>query len=169
MVVIECPTAALTGVTQDRLGIPSKCTVQAPHSAAPQPNLVPFMPSRSRRNQSSGMSGGASRVWVFPLIFKVVMTSPSVLRFSRLPSPRARSLDGCRRVLDDLRDLLRMRQERDVARRDLGRPRAHALRVEPFEVGVDCVVLLRNDEPGGNGLPRGGGDRRLKNRVVQRL
>src|SRR5262245_21219633 len=46
-----------------------------------------------------------------------------------------------RRVLDDLRDLPRMRQERDVARRDLARRRADPLRVEPLELRVDCPVL----------------------------
>jgi hypothetical protein len=29
-------------------------------SATPQPNLVPFMPSRSRKTQRRGMSGDAS-------------------------------------------------------------------------------------------------------------
>src|SRR5258707_1112228 len=32
-------------VTQDRVAAPSTCTVQAPHSAAPQPNFVPVMPT----------------------------------------------------------------------------------------------------------------------------
>src|SRR5256885_7234681 len=62
MVVMAWPTAALTGVTHDRRGMPSRFTVQAPHSAAPQPNLVPVMPSRSRKTHSRGMSGGASTV-----------------------------------------------------------------------------------------------------------
>ena len=31
-------------VMQERAGAPSMCTVQAPHSAMPQPNLVPVMP-----------------------------------------------------------------------------------------------------------------------------
>src|SRR5262252_6239776 len=78
MVVIECPSAAPTGITQDRLGLPSKCTVQAPQSAAPQPNLVPFIPSRSR---SSGISGGASTMWALPLIFRVAMIVPLSLSF----------------------------------------------------------------------------------------
>ena len=39
---------------------PFKCTVQAPHSAMPQPNLVPVSWSTSRSTHSSGMSGGAS-------------------------------------------------------------------------------------------------------------
>src|SRR2546428_2754742 len=74
MVVIACPTAALTGVTHDRLGIPSRCTVQAPQSATPQPNFVPFMPSRSRRTHRSGMSDGASTLCDLPLILSVTMS-----------------------------------------------------------------------------------------------
>ena len=73
MVVIACPTAALTGITQARLGMPSRCTVQAPHNATPQPNLVPFIPSRSRKAQSRGMSGSASTLCDLPLIFRVTM------------------------------------------------------------------------------------------------
>ena len=73
IVVIECPAAALTGITQDRLGMPSRCTVHAPQRAAPQPNLVPFMPRRSRKTHSKGMSGGASTLWDLPLIFNVIM------------------------------------------------------------------------------------------------
>src|SRR6266571_5192433 len=57
MVVIALPTAVATGVTQDRRGAPSTCTVQAPHKAIPQPNFVPVKPTRSRNTQSSGMSG----------------------------------------------------------------------------------------------------------------
>ena len=41
--------------------------------SAPQPNLVPFMPSRSRKTHSKGMSDGASTVWDSPLIFNVTM------------------------------------------------------------------------------------------------
>ena len=36
------------------------CTVQAPHSATPQPNLVPVKPSSSRRNHISGIDGSPS-------------------------------------------------------------------------------------------------------------
>src|SRR6266851_267236 len=57
MVVIALPTAAATGMTQDRRGAPSTCTVQAPHRAIPQPNFVPVKPTRSRKTQSSGMFG----------------------------------------------------------------------------------------------------------------
>ena len=55
------PTAP-TGSRQERTGLPSICTVQAPHCAMPQPNFVPVMPSMSRSTHSSGMSAGASNV-----------------------------------------------------------------------------------------------------------
>ena len=51
-----CPTAE-TGVTQDRVGVPSRWTVQAPQSACPQPNLVPVSPMMSRSTQSRGICG----------------------------------------------------------------------------------------------------------------
>jgi hypothetical protein len=35
-------------------------TVQAPQSAMPQPNFVPFIPSTSRNTQSSGVSPSTS-------------------------------------------------------------------------------------------------------------
>src|SRR5215813_10058025 len=53
--------------------MPLRCTVHAPQRATPQPNLVPFMPRRSRKTHSNGMSGDASTVWDLPLIYKVTM------------------------------------------------------------------------------------------------
>src|SRR3954462_13855681 len=44
MVVIFLPAAADTGNEQERVGVPSMCTVQAPHWAMPQPYLVPVSP-----------------------------------------------------------------------------------------------------------------------------
>src|SRR5262249_20467393 len=41
IVVTFLPAAADTGVSQARTGAPSRCTVQAPHRAMPQPYLVP--------------------------------------------------------------------------------------------------------------------------------
>src|ERR1700749_1240276 len=76
MVVMSCPTASFTGMTQERLGDPSRCTVQAPQSATPQPNLVPFMPSRSRSTHRSGMSGSASTLCDLPLILSVSIALP---------------------------------------------------------------------------------------------
>ena len=57
----EFPTAEI-GITQERTGAPPRCTVQAPHSAAPQLNLVPFRLSASRSTQSSGVSLSTSTV-----------------------------------------------------------------------------------------------------------
>ena len=49
-----------SGVWHDRIGCPSTCTVHAPQSAIPQPNLVPVRFRLSRRIHSSGVSGGTS-------------------------------------------------------------------------------------------------------------
>src|ERR1700677_166012 len=53
-------------------------TVQAPHSPAPQPNLVPVSLICSRMIQSSGVSASASTLAGLPLIVKatVVMRPP---------------------------------------------------------------------------------------------
>jgi hypothetical protein len=60
------PTVEM-GVLQDLMASSSKCTVQAPHSACPQPNLVPFIESKSLKTQSSGMSGSAVTSCFLPL------------------------------------------------------------------------------------------------------
>src|SRR2546430_15831176 len=77
MVVICLLPAAATGVTQERIGRPSSCTVQAPHSAMPQPNFVPVRPMTSRSTQSSGMSPGTSTVWDVPLMLNVTIVRSS--------------------------------------------------------------------------------------------
>ena len=61
-----------TGSRQERTGSPSICTVQAPHCAIPQPNLVPVRPITSRKVQSSGVSGATSTVSRSPLISMVI-------------------------------------------------------------------------------------------------
>src|SRR5262249_19088517 len=49
--VVTCLLATVeTGVWQERMARPSRCTVHAPHSPAPQPNLVPFRLRTSRIN-----------------------------------------------------------------------------------------------------------------------
>src|SRR3954470_17207189 len=68
MVVTLRPATLDNGVMQARVGAPSTCTVQAPHSALPQPNLVPVMPSTSRNTQSSGVSSSTSTLCCLPLI-----------------------------------------------------------------------------------------------------
>ena len=44
MVIIRLPTAAATGVRQERVAAPSTWTVQAPQSPMPQAYFVPVMP-----------------------------------------------------------------------------------------------------------------------------
>src|SRR5207249_463319 len=66
----------------ERTGWPSRCTVQAPHCAMPQPNLVPVSPRTSRSTQSSGMSSGAATSWSFPFTLIFITDPPPY------PSPR---------------------------------------------------------------------------------
>src|SRR3989442_11320324 len=77
MGVIRLPTATLTGVTQERTALPSRCTVHAPHSATPQPYLVPVRPTCSRIAHSSGVPGSTLTSLVLPLIVKRAMALPS--------------------------------------------------------------------------------------------
>src|SRR6516165_5500209 len=65
-----------------RVAAPSTCTVQAPHSAWPQPNLVPVMPSTSRSTHSSRVSPSTSTSWGVPLIFN--MKAMAASRWLRL-------------------------------------------------------------------------------------
>src|SRR6266403_2162176 len=60
MVVISSPAAAETGIKHDRVGRPSRCTVHAPHSPMPHPNLVPFNFNESLITQSNGVLGSKS-------------------------------------------------------------------------------------------------------------
>src|SRR5689334_11696814 len=80
IVVIFLPSAAETGVPHERTGLPSRCTVHAPHSWAPQPNFVPVMPTVSRIAQSNGVLGSTSTLWVLPLMFRRAMLSSQKLQ-----------------------------------------------------------------------------------------
>src|SRR5437660_10992635 len=86
VVISDAPTLSIA-VMQERVAAPSMCTVQAPHSAMPQPNLVPVMPSTSRSTHSSGVSPSISTLWLVPFTLIVsAMTPPVVFR------PASRSL-----------------------------------------------------------------------------
>jgi hypothetical protein len=65
VVISEVPTLSME-VIQERVGAPSICTVQAPHSAIPQPNFVPVMSSTSRKTHKSGVSPSTSTVRTVP-------------------------------------------------------------------------------------------------------
>ena len=60
MVVTCFPAARDSGVLQERTGRPSRCPVQAPHCATPQPYFVPVRPRCSRKTQSRGVEGSTS-------------------------------------------------------------------------------------------------------------
>src|ERR1700737_3450193 len=72
MVVTLRPATVDSGVTQERMALPSRWTVHAPQSAIPQPNLVPGRPAISRTAHSRGMLGSASNVVDLPLSTNVV-------------------------------------------------------------------------------------------------
>src|SRR3989454_9033883 len=72
IVVTRLPATAATGSTQVRVATPSRCTVQAPHCAMPQPNLVPVSPSVSRNTQSNGVSGVTFTVTHLPFTVKLM-------------------------------------------------------------------------------------------------
>src|SRR5438270_3070332 len=54
-------------VVQERTALPFTCTVHAPHSAAPQPNLVPVSLSSSRITQSKGVLSSERAETCLPL------------------------------------------------------------------------------------------------------
>src|SRR4051794_24165378 len=70
VVILDSPTLSIV-VMQERTAEPSRCTVQAPHSAIPQPNFVPVIPSTSRRTHSSGVSPSTSMLRGVPLMLMV--------------------------------------------------------------------------------------------------
>src|SRR5215472_6666065 len=87
MVVMCLSATALTGSEHERMGTPSTCTVQAPHSAIPQPYLVPIRPSVSRSTQSRGVSESTSTSQARPLTVRRAIpslsTGPPKRRFDR--------------------------------------------------------------------------------------
>src|SRR5258708_35238819 len=73
MVVTCLPETRESGATQERIAIPSRCTVQAPHKAMPHPNLVPVRPSESRITHKSGVDGSSSTETHLPFKVKEVI------------------------------------------------------------------------------------------------
>jgi hypothetical protein len=67
------------GMLQERMGWPLMWTVQAPHSAMPQPNFVPVIPRVSRKTQSSGICGTTSTVWGFPFRVNLIAAITALL------------------------------------------------------------------------------------------
>src|SRR5262245_28366410 len=80
MVVIAAPSTSDTGVMQERIGLPSTCTVQAPQAATPQPNLVPVIFRCSRSTHRGGVSPSTPTSLRWPLTVKATMTSSLLCR-----------------------------------------------------------------------------------------
>src|SRR5439155_11962699 len=86
-------SAEATGSTQERTALPSRCTVQAPHIATPQPYLVPVRPACSRIAHRRGVLGSTLSSMDLPLMVKRAIASPSpdycaVLRISAIRPPK---------------------------------------------------------------------------------
>src|SRR5215472_8178307 len=79
MVVTCFPSTRDSGATQDRMALPSRCTVQAPHKAIPQPNFVPVSPNESRNTHNNGVEGSPSTWTGFPFTKKLVTCDPPPL------------------------------------------------------------------------------------------
>src|SRR5215467_8204953 len=74
MVVIDLPSTSDTGMAQERVALPSMCTVQAPQDAMPQPNLVPVSLRCSRRTHSSGVLPSTFTSLRWPFTVNAAMT-----------------------------------------------------------------------------------------------
>src|SRR4030095_11877939 len=69
------PLTSDIATPQARTASPLRCTVHAPHSATPQPYLVPVMPSSSRRYHINGIVGSPSNENCAPLTVRLTMMS----------------------------------------------------------------------------------------------
>src|SRR6202030_2309498 len=83
MVVTFLPATMATGVWHERIALPSRCTVQAPHMPAPQPYFVPVSLRCSRTTQSSGVSGPASTEAGLLLTVKVIAITHSRMQIGQ--------------------------------------------------------------------------------------
>src|SRR5688572_6881599 len=80
MVVTDLPVISEIWIWHEYARLPSICTMQAPQSPVPQPNLVPVSLRPSRITQSSGVAGGASVDAALPLTVKFVAIASSQRR-----------------------------------------------------------------------------------------
>src|SRR5262249_43501491 len=67
MVVMRFPSHSPTGVTQERVALPSMTTVHAPQRPSPQPYLLPVRSKSSRRTLSRLCAGSTLSRCLLPL------------------------------------------------------------------------------------------------------
>src|SRR5882672_8307968 len=93
IVVMDLPATSDTWVWQENARLPSMCTMHAPHSPAPQPNLVPVSLRSSLITHKRGVVDGAAEEAGFPLIVKLtdMFASPDeFLQSIALNDPKSR-------------------------------------------------------------------------------
>src|SRR6185437_1277755 len=81
VVIWPLPTAE-TGMTQERIALPSSTTVHAPHCASPHPNFGPYSPRPSRSAYRSMLSGSAETLQSWPFTWSVRLCGMKVSLWS---------------------------------------------------------------------------------------
>ena len=81
MVTTFLPATSEICSPQARTASPPRWSVEAPHSATPQPNLVPVRPTSSRKNHMSGIEGSPSNLRSCPFTWKLGMASSTPAHF----------------------------------------------------------------------------------------
>src|SRR6267143_1942914 len=117
-----------TGVTQERAGTPSTCTVQAPQSAMPQPNLVPDIPSTSRSTQRSGVSASTSTLCAVPFTMSFIDRPRSCATPRDVGAPKKLRTAFLAFGLSFVQCIVRMSAMPEVHLRDVDLNLLHALR-----------------------------------------
>src|SRR6478736_2698943 len=79
-VVIALPLTAATGVTHERISLPSRSTEQAPHCARPQPKRGPCRCNSLCRTYSRGVSRPAVTLCTRPLTLILSLLAIRTLR-----------------------------------------------------------------------------------------
>src|SRR2546428_11030581 len=160
---VVAPTPTLSNATTRR------SAASASTSAGSQLSRLP----RKCCNRTSGTSPSPSSRYAYsialPAVIRRVEASAYLIRVSGRvcssvlaigqsllvgASARGGGPDRVGRLLDQVGDLGRMGDHRDVARRDLDGGRAHPLGELPLGIGWDRFVVLRDEVPRRERLPR---------------
>src|SRR5262245_60822068 len=98
---MDLPSTSETGIAQERVALPSMCTVQAPHEAMPQPNLVPVSLMGSGSTQRSGVLPAT------PNSLRCPWTVNAAMRVSLVPTD---AFSGAERAADQFGRYRRLAQ-----------------------------------------------------------
>src|SRR6202163_1364236 len=92
-VTIFLPPMVATGITLERIALPSTSTVHAPHWPRPQPKRGPCRPRSSRNAYSSGICGSSAVIAAgLPLTFRVIFIAAPPRRTELPLSPYGQTL-----------------------------------------------------------------------------